>query len=69
MLTQEVKKFEVSIIETHAMKVTVLARDQCEAEAIASEGWHDGKYIPNLSHFLGANFTVTSVKQEDGDCY
>ena len=58
------REFEVTITETLQMKVTVMAKDQCEAEEMVEGRWNDSEFILDANHFQGAKFDAIPIKRE-----
>lgn len=50
------KEFDVTIVETLKMKVTVEADSMEEAEQLVSDGWYRGEYILDAECFEGVEF-------------
>lgn len=50
------KEFDVTIVETLKMKVTVEADSLEEAEQLVSDGWYKGEYILDAECFEGVEF-------------
>ena len=50
------KEFDVTIVETLKMKVTVEAESLEEAEQLVSDGWYRGEYILDAECFEGVEF-------------
>ena len=50
------KEFDVTIVETLKMKVTVEADSLEEAEQLVSDGWYRGEYILDAECFEGVEF-------------
>lgn len=50
------KEFDVTIVETLKMKVTVEADSMEEAEQLVSDGWYKGEYILDAECFEGVEF-------------
>ena len=50
------KEFDVTIVETLKMKVTVAADSLEEAEQLVSDGWYRGEYILDAECFEGVEF-------------
>ena len=50
------KEFDVTIVETLKMKVTVEADSLEDAEQLVSDGWYKGEYILDAECFEGVEF-------------
>ena len=56
----ELSKFKVTITEKLKLTVKVEAKDQQDAEQIASDYWHNGEYILDADNFVGVEFEAAS---------
>ena len=54
------KEFDVTIVETLKMKVTVEADSLEEAEQLVSDGWYRGEYILDAECFEGVELNRQS---------
>ena len=50
------KEFDVTIVETLKMKVTVEAESREEAKQAVEDKWYKGDYILDADNFVGVEF-------------
>lgn len=60
----EIKEFDVTIIETLKMTVTVEANSLEEAKQLVSDNWHNQDYILDADNFTGVEFEAKEVKEQ-----
>jgi hypothetical protein len=58
------REFEVTVIETLKMTVSVEAKDRNEAEQIVSDNWRNSEYILDADNFVGVEFVAAPAKPE-----
>jgi len=58
------REFEVTITETLEKVVTVMARNQCEAEEMVQDEWDSQVHILDAEHFTGVKFDAAPAKPE-----
>jgi len=58
------REFEVTITETLEKVVTVMAKNQCEAEEIVQDEWDNQVHILDADNYVGVKFDAAPAKPE-----
>ena len=59
-----VREFDVAIMETSEIMVTVKAKSRAEAERIASENWKNGAYLNEPENYRRAKIEALPFRVE-----
>ena len=63
-MTENLKEYDVEVIESYKRVVQVLAHSEAEAKARAEDGWKNCEFILTKNDFYGTEFNIIGQGRE-----